>query len=151
MYEMIKKETKILGVGNSWYTDARTEEIATNIVKILCQTKIEFRKDAFALTKVKPGAYDLGMYLNWPEHGLNDAELYKTYLFYLTKYHDTLEPAVVAKAVVRLIDIGALNTTITTQKTDLQRLNRLYSVKVLKDKATWEPICSQIRTVIDTY
>lgn len=45
----------------------------------------------------------------------------------------------------------APTVNVTTQKADLQLLNRLASDKLLKDKVTWEPIVARIRTALETY
>lgn len=36
-------------------------------------------------------------------------------------------------------------------KTTLKKLNRLYSPRLIKDKASWEPVVAMIRTALDTY
>ena len=36
-------------------------------------------------------------------------------------------------------------------KTTLKKLNRLYSPRLIKDKALWEPVVAMIRTALDTY
>ena len=39
----------------------------------------------------------------------------------------------------------------TKAKTTLKKLNRLYSPRLIKDKASWEPVVAMIRTALDTY
>ena len=39
----------------------------------------------------------------------------------------------------------------TKAKTVLKKLNRLYSLNLLKDKAAWEPVVATIRTALETY
>ena len=36
-------------------------------------------------------------------------------------------------------------------KTFLQNVNRKYSPQLINDKAAWEPIIAQVRTVLETY
>ena len=39
----------------------------------------------------------------------------------------------------------------TKAKTTLKKLNRLYSPRLIKDKASWEPVVAMLRTALDTY
>lgn len=149
VHQMVRKEIQVLA--SNYYTPERLDDLAATIAKILADKRLGLRKGAFELAAKKPGVYDIGMYLRWPEHGLNDAGIYNALLDRLIMFKDTVEPKVALAAVSRIIEIGAVSNDIKTQKQDLQKLNRIYSLKVLKDKASWEPVCSQIRTAIDTY
>ena len=46
---------------------------------------------------------------------------------------------------------GSASIDEKTVKADLKKLNRLFSPKLLKDKAAWEPVIAMIRTALDTY
>lgn len=151
MYQMVRKESAMLAENSKYYTPAVLEHRAALVAKCLTHNRPHLRKGAFGLTTKYPDYYDLGMYMTWTEHGLTDADLYNTLLSYLSKFHAVARPDLVLRAVNKVIELGATVDTITTQKKDLQKLNRIYSQKVLKDKASWEPVCSQIRTAIDTY
>lgn len=151
MYQMVRKEVAVLAENNKYYTPEKLEHRAALVAKCLTHVRPHLRKGAFGLTTKYPDYYDLGMYMTWAEHGLSDADLYTTLVKYLTKFHAVARPDLVLRAVNKVIELGATVDTITTQKQDLQKLNRIYSQKVLKDKESWEPVCSQIRTAIDTY
>ena len=151
VYQMVRNEVKVLGVDSPYYTEERLEERAVAISKILADSRPTLRKGAFVLASQKPGVYDIGMYLVWKEHGLDDAGLYKALLDRLVMFHATVDHTMALRAVTRIIELGATASGITTQKQDLQKLNRIYSPKVLKDKDKWEPLCSQVRTAMETY
>lgn len=148
VHQMVRKEVQVL---SSSYTEERLDDLAATLSKVLADKRLGLRKGAFELAAKKPGVYDIGMYLRWPEHGLNETGLYNVLLSRLIMFKDTIEPQVALAAVTRIIELGAVSNDIKTQKQDLQKLNRIYSLKVIKDKASWEPVCSYIRTAIDTY
>lgn len=148
MQAMVVKEVAALTA--TGYKGDRLKDREVINTKLCCQTITKFRKNAFDLAKAYPQAYDVGMYLNWPEHGLSDAELYNVLITYLLKFNDKLQVSVVNKAIDRIIEISSV-ANINNVKTDLQKLNRIYSMKVLKDQETWEPVVSKIRTILDTY
>lgn len=149
VHQMVRKEVQALA--SNYYTPQVLDDRAASISKILADKRLGLRNGAFELAAKKPGVYDIGMYLHWPEHGLSAEGLYNAILSRLIMFNEKIEPKVALAAVSRIIEIGAVNNDIKTQKQDLQKLNRIYSLKVLKDKASWEPVCSQIRTALDTY
>ena len=151
LYQMVRKECQVLSQGNEYYTPELIEKRAALIAKCLVHNRPHLHRGAFDLTKKYPDAYDLGMYMLFKDHGQSDLDLYNTILMYLVKYHNVLHNDLATKAVTRLIDLGASSDEIKTQKQDLQKLNRIYSPKVLKDKDKWEPLCSQVRTAMETY
>ena len=125
-------------------------KFATNVTKIVCQEFPQFRADAFAFAKQSPSPFDVAMYVEW-DAGLSVEDLYKELYNSLVLHWEKCPSQLVKRAVNKLVYLGASSAKITTQKQDLQRLNRIFSPLVLNDKTTWEPICSVIRTAIDTY
>lgn len=131
-------------------TNKWKNETAANMTKIICQEYVQFRSDAFAFAKKTPSSFDVAMYYRW-DSGLSSDDLYKALFTALTNNIDKVSSKLCTEVVEKLITLGAKSTTIKTQKQDLQMLNRILSPRVLKDKASWEPVCSSIRTAIDTY
>lgn len=128
----------------------KKDYIVVNMSKIICNEYTQFQDEAFGLAKMYPTKFDVAMYLSW-KTGLSNDELYTALFNSLVTNIDDLDASLCNKAVDRLIKLGATSSSIKTQKSDLQVLNRLLSPKVLKDKAKWEPVCSAIRTAIETY
>ena len=128
----------------------RKNETAANMTKIVCQEYVRFRSDAFAFAQKTPSSFDVAMYARW-ESGLSPDDLYKALYTALTNNIDKINSQLCTEVVEKLITLGAKSATLKTQKQDLQVLNRILSPRVLKDKASWEPVCSYIRTAIDTY
>lgn len=106
--------------------------------------------EAYAWAKLNPSKYDLCVYENWSKHlGLSDTEVYTGFMRCLTsgeKYNPTLLKVAVAK----LIE-AAPAADVSTQKEDLQRLNRQFSPYLVTDKSNYEPIIVMIRTALETY
>jgi len=77
----------------------------------------------------------------------------ETYNFVMQQFRENNNSASVyqfGKGVEIIIKYGPI-VNVTTQKADLQLLNRLASPKLLKNKAEWEPIVAKIRTALETY
>lgn len=64
-------------------------------------------------------------------------------------YKANLVKPVIQQVVSKLVGNDAIPAA--EMKTFLQNVNRKYSAKLIEDKATWEPIIAQIRTVLETY
>ena len=94
-------------------------------------------KDADAVLFLGDGLHDL-------EKALTAATLIceRTYSIEIVK-------SVVRMTVEKLCGNSAVNAA--EMKTFLQNVNRKYSPQLINDKAAWEPIIAQVRTVLETY
>ena len=131
-------------------SEVKANEICVHAVKILCDRYQNFRGAAFEYAETNPSSFDLAMYNAWNEHNLTNTQLYVKLNTLLVKYLDKHTPVIVASVVDRILSLAPV-AEVNTQKEDLQKLNRLLSPLVLKDKAAYEPIVSKIRTVLVTY
>ena len=82
--------------------------------------------------------------------GLTDDECFDIYSAALLRDGAFLSMDDVRSAVDDLIKL-APTVDEAKAKTTLKKLNRLYSPRLIKDKATWEPVVAMIRTALDTY
>ena len=94
----------------------------------------------------------------WPQrameialHRLNDPEkaLTAATLICERTYSIEIVKSVVRMTVEKLCGNSAVNAA--EMKTFLQNVNRKYSPQLINDKAAWEPIIAQVRTVLETY
>ena len=82
--------------------------------------------------------------------GLTDDECFDIYSAALLRDGAFLSMDDVRSAVDDLIKLAPMVDE-AKAKTTLKKLNRLYSPRLIKDKATWEPVVAMIRTALDTY
>lgn len=142
------------------------------------QNEPEFAKGMYDLIKSTPGAEsfgDAGLWAGavgkyeeaydlyyatagWPERAMHIAS---------NKLNDPVKAFAAANLIVREnYSIGTVKTVIrmtveklcgnsainaAEMKTFLQNVNRKYSPQLINDKAAWEPIIAQVRTVLETY
>lgn len=66
-------------------------------------------------------------------------------------YSGKISAAVNVKQVVELLLQYAPDCDEAKTKVSLKKLNRKYSLKLISDKASWEPVVAMIRTAIDAY
>ena len=138
----------------------------------------DFAKSVYAFIKATPGAeefvdsglwaaalekYDeaYSLYVEtaaWPQRAveialnkLNDPAKAFTAAKLLTgkTYKAEIVKPVIQQVVSKLVGNDAIPAA--EMKTFLQNVNRKYSAQLIEDKATWEPIIAQIRTVLETY
>lgn len=104
-------------------------------------------------------AYDLYMTTKgWPQRAMGIA-LYKlddpAKAFAAAKlitgrdYNIGIVKSVVQSVITKLVGNDAVRPD--EMKAFLQNVNRKYSAKLIADKAAWEPVIAQIRTVLETY
>ncbi len=82
--------------------------------------------------------------------GLTDDECFDIYSAALLRDGAFLSMDDVRSAVDDLIKLAPMVDE-AKAKTTLKKLNRLYSPRLIKDKASWEPVVAMIRTALDTY
>lgn len=138
----------------------------------------DFAKSVYAFIKATPGAeefvdsglwaaalekYDeaYSLYVEtaaWPQRAveiainkLNDpAKAFAAAKLLTGKtYKAEIVKPVIQQVVSKLVGNDAIPAA--EMKTFLQNVNRKYSAQLIDDKATWEPIIAQIRTVLETY
>lgn len=142
------------------------------------RTDVEFAKEVYDFIKQTPGAEgyaDSGLWANavgkyeeayslyvstaaWPQRAveialnkLNDpAKAFAAAKLLTGKtYKAEIVKPVIQQVVSKLVGNDAIPAA--EMKTFLQNVNRKYSAQLIEDKATWEPIIAQIRTVLETY
>lgn len=142
------------------------------------RTDVEFAKEVYDFIKQTPGAEgyaDSGLWANavgkydeayslyvetaaWPQRAveialnkLNDpAKAFAAAKLLTGKtYKAEIVKPVIQQVVSKLVGNDAIPAA--EMKTFLQNVNRKYSAQLIDDKATWEPIIAQIRTVLETY
>ena len=142
------------------------------------RTDVEFAKEVYDFIKQTPGAEgyaDSGLWANavgkydeayslyvetaaWPQRAveialnkLNDPAKAFTAAKLLTgkTYKAEIVKPVIQQVVSKLVGNDAIPAA--EMKTFLQNVNRKYSAQLIEDKATWEPVIAQIRTVLETY
>ena len=82
--------------------------------------------------------------------GLTDDECFDIYSAALLRDGAFLSMDDVRSAVDDLIKLAPMVDE-AKAKTTLKKLHRLYSPRLIKDKASWEPVVAMIRTALDTY
>lgn len=130
----------------------QNKDTLLNFVKMTGQEFPQFRAEAFKMAKTDPSSSDIAMYIYW-DKGLSEVEVYNGIMTSIRNVinNPNARPDLIKRGVEKLVRIGAGNTSITTQKADLQYLNRAITPKVLIDASKWEPVCSLIRTALETY
>ncbi len=108
----------------------------------------KFKKDAFEFCKSNPCSYDAYYFRSYTE--LSDTVRYRGLIACLLKYDTVYGARDVTKFLQETIAI-AINLTDVDVKGDLIKLNRKYSLKLIKDKETWTPVVQMIRTALSTY
>ena len=110
-------------------------------------------KAGWEFAKLNPSNYDVSYITNaYKLLDLTDKEAYLEILSQIKKYNGNIiggqtESLKAVKLFVKL----AATVDVTTQKADLQTLNRIYSPKLLVNKTAWEPVVAIIRTALETY
>lgn len=142
------------------------------------QNEPEFAKGMYDLIKSTPGAEsfgDAGLWAGavgkyeeaydlyyatagWPERAMHIA-IYKlndpvkalsaANLIVAKNYSVATVKTVIRMTVEKLCGNSAINAA--EMKAFLQNVNRKYSPQLINDKAAWEPIIAQVRTVLETY
>ena len=108
----------------------------------------EFVSEAWEFCKNNPGLYDCNfVFYHSNELGLDNEYIYHFIVDFITRHPDHLK---MHKLMKTLLDVS-INIDRTVVKTDLQKLNTIFSRKLLEDKTKWEPIVAEIRTVLETY
>lgn len=123
-------------------------------VKQLACCRKQFITEAWNYCKSNPSDYDIYFVLNYGNNKIcSEEERYAFLVNYLitTKFANTADSINRVKhCVEKVIDIG-VTANVTTQKADLQKMNRRFSKNLLVNKAGWEPVVAMVRTAIETY
>ena len=127
-----------------------TPQAILNLKKAFYGRYPKFTEATYALVKNSPSPADIPFVI-YSKHNFTTAEKYAIIVNCLVKFHKTVSAVSARQGVEAIIEYAVMDSNITTQKEDLQKLNRLYSQKVLVDKAAWEPVASMLRTALATY
>lgn len=142
------------------------------------QGELEFAQAVYGLIKSTPGAEahgDSGLWANaigkyaeaydlylasetWPQRAMSIAinrlnDLPKAFAAAQKITGKTYNARVVQEVITMTISklAGSDAVPAADMKTFLQNVNRKYSSQLIVDKATWEPIIAQVRTMLETY
>lgn len=142
------------------------------------QGEKQFAQDVYALMKATEGAEtyaDAGLWANavekyaeaydlyiaasaWPNRSMTIAinrlkDPAKAFAAAKQITNHTYSAAVVGSVITMTISKLAGNDAVpgSDMKAFLQNVNRKYSSQLIVDKATWEPIIAQVRTILETY
>lgn len=149
---VIEKHVKYV-IGKNGITDQATIERELNwaIQQIpLCRN--EFLGEAYAYAQKVNDRY-LISYIISTKVNIEPSVRYQKLVEYLTKTYDNQH--VVERYTCEFIDIAIKasvdgNVDNTTVKKDFQKLNRLYSSGLIKNKEIYEPVVAKIRTILET-
>lgn len=130
-------------------TKARAANMTINIKKLFAWYRYPaLLKEAYAYSLTNPSACDFRLITN-PAVGLTETEQYTALVAFLTT-RKNLSAADVNRCIDNVIALAPV-VQVGTQKEDLQKINRIFTPYVIKDKATWEPVLTKVRTVLATY
>jgi len=125
------------------------KSLKTNLKKKIPYIKDLWIEDAWQFCQANPSELDLGFVINKNKAlGMTDAQVYAYLIDRLL--HENFKPYHVSMAVDKLVAIVPILSGVDA-KGDFQKLNRKYSIFLLKDKAKWEPVIAKIRTALETY
>ena len=136
-------------ISSTGFTKDRAASMIVNIKKLIAWYQYPaFIKDAYTYSLNNPSPVDFRLITN-PAVGLTATEQYNALVKYATT-RKFLKAKEVSQCVDMIIALGP-NVETGTQKEDLQKINRIYTPNVIKDKATWEPVLTKVRTALATY
>ena len=130
-------------------TEAGKKSLKISLKKQIPYIKNLWTADVWKFCQANPSAFDVRFAMTKAKAiGLTDAQLYA----FLTDklMHGGYAPELVSAAIDKLAAIGPTLSGVDV-KADFQKLNRKYSIFLLKNKAKWEPVIAKIRTVLETY
>lgn len=110
----------------------------------------EFLPETLAFCKAHPSMYDIYIAMAGERYSMTGTEIYTPLVSCLIKYPDAYSAYTVRSAVKKLV-AAAVTAEVKTQKSDLEKLNRIYSIKAIENPSGWTPVVSMIRTAMATY
>ena len=124
-------------------------------VKQMSLCRNQFVTEAWNYCKANPTPhYDIQFVLKYGNNKIcSEEERYALLINYLitAKFgNSTSQINLVKRCVEKVIDIG-VTANVTTQKADLQKINRRFSKNLLTNKTAWEPVIAMVRTALETY
>ena len=130
-------------------TEAGKKNLKTSLKKQVPYIKNLWTTDVWKFCQANPSAFDVRFAMTKAKAiGFSDAQLYA----FLTDklMHGDYAPELVSQAIDKLAAIGPTLSGVDV-KADFQKLNRKFSIYLLKNKAKWEPVIAKIRTTLETY
>jgi|GEM_PF-2486693 len=129
--------------------EAKKKNTKLYLKKHIAYYKNLWPADVWKFCQTNPSDIDLNFAIRKTKAiGMTDAKLYAYLIDRLL--HENFQPGQAALAIDRLIAIVPTLSGVDA-KADFQKLNRKYSIFLLKDKAKWEPVIAKIRTALETY
>lgn len=132
----------------------RIADRTMSCVKQMSLCRNQFITEAWNYCKANPSNYDIHFVLKYGDNKIcSEEERYAFLVNYLitTKFGNAASHInLVKRCVEKVIDIG-VTANVTTQKADLQKINRRFSKNLLTNKTAWEPVIAMVRTAIETY
>ncbi len=130
-------------------TEPGKKSLKISLKKQIPYIKNLWTADVWKFCQANPSALDLRFAMSKAKAlGMSDAQLYALVTDKLL--HGIYAPELVSQAIDKLAAIGPTLSGVDV-KADFQKLNRKYSIFLLKNKAKWEPVIAKIRTVLETY
>ncbi|MBE6367908.1 MAG: hypothetical protein E7052_08400 [Lentisphaerae bacterium] len=109
-----------------------------------------FRKDAALFCIENPCSYDFYYYTHAKaKEFFSKEQRYAGLMHYLIDYND-YTPQQVLLAVTHLVEVG-IELPDVDVKSDLIKLNRKFSLRLVRDKDAWTPVVQNIRTAMATF
>jgi len=118
--------------------------------KQFAYNRLEFFPETLAFCKANQSMYDIYIAMAGERYSMTGTEIYTSLVTCLIKYPDAYSAATVRSAVKKLV-AAAVTAEVKTQKSDLEKLNRIYSIKAIENPSGWTPVVSMIRTAMATY
>lgn len=148
-------KTVVAAVVNEVYVNQKDRIADKTIffVKQMCLCRNQFVAEAWNYCKANPSDYDIHFVLRYGNNKIcSEEERYAFLVNYLLAAENANNIGInlVKRCVEKVIDVG-VTANVTTQKADLQKINRRFSKNLLVNKAGWEPIIAMVRTAIETY
>ena len=130
-------------------TEAGKKSLKISLKKQIPYIKNLWTADVWKFCQANPSVFDLRFAMSKAKAlGMSDAQLYALVTDKLL--HGIYAPELVSQAIDKLAAIGPTLSGVDV-KADFQKLNRRYSIFLLKNKAKWEPVIAKIRTTLETY
>lgn len=123
-------------------------------IKRFSCSRRQFLTEVWNYCKANPSNFDAYFMLDFENNEIcSNEERYVFLVNYLINTNFANSGPIVQlvkQCVEKVIDLGVI-VNVTSQKADLQKINRKFSKNLLKDKTAWEPVIAMVRTALETY
>ena len=128
-------------------TRARYSMIFKKLYALKREQCASLRKDAIEFCLQNPSEHDANYFMIIKDH-FSAAQRYSGIKECLLQYNYT--PAYTLQLIEQLVELS-IELEGVDVKADLDKLNKKFSLKLVRDKAAWTPVVSSIRTAISTF